>query len=270
MPMPGLARLQHRIGVTFSDENLLLSALTHPSYVNEYPDCPVPDSERLEFLGDAVLNYLTADYLYRRLPGWSEGRLTVLRALVVRTETLSGLARDLDLGEYLLLGKGEEASGGRRRAMNLCAAFEALVGAVAMDKGLDQVRAFFHSLIEPLVEDLQADRRLKDPKSRLQELAQARFHLIPAYRTVAATGPDHAKRFTVEVRLADDPCGRGIGASKRAAQQAAAREALRTKFGEMDEPSGAADRVHETGELDSPNDEGTEDTAARERGETCT
>ena len=264
MPMPDLARLQHQIGVTFSDENLLLSALTHPSYVNEYPDSPVPDSERLEFLGDAVLNYLTADYLYRLLPDWGEGPLTVLRALVVRTETLSRLALDLGLGEHLLLGKGEDAGGGRRRPMNLCAAFEALVGAVAIDMGVERVKAFYHTLVEPLVEDLRADDRLKDPKSRLQELAQARFHLMPAYRTVAATGPDHAKRFTVEVRLADEPCGRGMGASKRAAQQSAAREALRTEFGEMDEPSSAADRIHEIGEPDSPSDEGTKDAAERE------
>jgi len=228
--MTDLSEFQKILGVTFSDQDLLASALTHRSYINEYPQCPVPDNERLEFLGDAVLDYLIAEYLYVHFPDWGEGLMTALRAALVRMETLADLARKLGLGEYLRLGKGEESSGGRHRPVNLCAAFEALIGAMSIDMGLDRTRAFLFPLIEPLIERLLAEGAFKDAKSRLQELSQAHFHVTPTYHTVAATGPDHAKEFTVVVKLNGEICGMGTGPSKQAAQQAAARAALQEKF----------------------------------------
>ena len=152
--MSDLCELQKTLGVTFSDQGLLLIALTHRSYTNEFPGCPVSDNERLEFLGDAVLDYLTAEHLFMRLPDWEEGVLTDLRAALVCTEALAGLAQKTHLGKYLRLGKGEEASGGRNRPVNLCAAFEAVIGAMSIDVGLDRTRAFVFPLIEPLIEHL--------------------------------------------------------------------------------------------------------------------
>ena len=236
-----LPQLQEALGVKFSDARLLLEAVTHRSYTNEFPDSPVPDNERLEFLGDAVLDYLTAEYLFMRLPDADEGVLTAVRAALVRAETLAALAEQLGLGEHLRLGKGEEASGGRGRALILCAAFEAVVGAISIGVGLDEARDFLFPLIQPLVADLQGHEALKDAKSRLQEVAQGRLHVTPTYRTKSAVGPDHAKRFTVEVRLGDVICGVGQGHSKQLAQQAAALEALRSRFGEPESYSADPD-----------------------------
>ena len=241
-----LTRLQSNLGHTFGDQSLLESALTHTSYVNEHLDESIADNERLEFLGDAVLDYLTAEYLFRHCPERREGELTGLRVALVRTETLASLARGLNLGDYLRLGRGEEAGGGRHKPTNLCAAFEALVGAVVLDAGIDRARALIFPLVGPLVDELLRAEDLKDAKTRLQELCQADSRLTPAYQTIAESGPDHAKEFVVVVNLGNRVLAKGRGPSKQSAQQAAARAALARHFAD----SSAHLRSTETAESD--------------------
>ena len=218
--------LQQNLGVHFDDPSLLEQSLIHRSYLNENPDFPLPSNERLEFLGDAVLGLVVAKKLYIDFPDLSEGKMTKLRAALVCRETLARLASSLGLGEYLRLGKGEEASGGRKRQSNLACTMEALVGAVLIDQGINAAEGFVLSLI-----DMQLGRAIEeaittDYKSRLQELTQAREQRIPVYRTVKAVGPAHKKEFIVEVLLGDDVIGKGRGRSKRMAEKEAARVAL--------------------------------------------
>lgn len=214
------------LNLNFIDKTLLLRALTHRSYLNENPDFILGDNERLEFLGDAVLDFLTAEYLYHRFPEMREGELTSLRAALVRTESLANLAHKIDLGRCLYLGHGEEAGGGRRRLAVLCGAFEALVGALYLDQGLAAVEAFVKPLFDPEIEHILADDLDKDPKSLLQELSQAELEITPSYRTIGESGPDHAKEFVVEAVIGWQVYGRGVGRSKQAAARVAAQHAL--------------------------------------------
>lgn len=214
------------LNLNFIDKTLLLRALTHRSYLNENPDFILGDNERLEFLGDAVLDFLTAEYLYHRFPEMREGELTSLRAALVRTESLANLAHKIDLGRCLYLGHGEEAGGGRRRLAVLCGAFEALVGALYLDQGLADVEAFVKPLFDPEIEHILADDLDKDPKSLLQELSQAELEITPSYRTIGESGPDHAKEFVVEAVIGRQVYGRGVGRSKQAAARVAAQHAL--------------------------------------------
>ncbi len=221
-----LAPLQEAIGVSFSDQTLLRRALTHASYLNENPECDWGDNERLEFLGDAVGGFIAAEHLYERFPEWPEGWLTSLRATLVRTETMARLASQIELGRHLLLGRGEEQSGGRSRPTLLSDAFEALLGALYLDQGLEAARRFFLPLLKSELARLSAQVPLSDAKTLLQEWTQARYHEAPSYRLVSETGPDHAKEFTVEVRIQGQVRGRGAGPSKQAAEKAAASAAL--------------------------------------------
>ncbi|MDH7485376.1 MAG: ribonuclease III [Anaerolineae bacterium] len=214
------------IGLVFRDKSLLLRALTHRSFLNEYPEFPIADNERLEFLGDAVLDFLVGEFVYHRFPEMREGDLTNLRAALVRREALADFAMQMELGRFLRMGRGEVESGGRERSATLCAAFEALVGALYLDQGLERVRDFVLPFIEPELARVQEEALEKDPKSRLQEWSQAELHATPHYRTVAERGPDHAKEFTVEVTIGGEPYGLGVGHSKQAAAQAAAAAAL--------------------------------------------
>ncbi len=213
------------IGVRFRDEELLRRALTHRSFVNEVEE-ELRDNERLEFLGDAVLDFVVADMLFRRFPDVSEGELTQLRAALVRTDSLAILAAECNLGEYLLMGKGEVNSGGRTRANNLCRGFEAVVGAVYMDSGLDAVKHFVTGRLERLLDYILENDLHKDARSMLQERSQAELRFTPVYRVVDASGPDHEKEFFIEVVVGDVVIGSGSGTSKRTAAQAAARSAL--------------------------------------------
>jgi len=224
--MHELSALEKRLGFEFRDKSLLQRALIHRSYLNEHPEFPLEDNERLEFLGDAVLDFVTGAYLYHRFPELREGPLTNLRSILVRRSTLARFARQLELGGYMLMGHGEAESGGRHRPANMCAAFEALVGALYLDQGLDSVRRLLEPLILPEIARALQDSLEKDPKSHLQELAQAKMHRTPRYATVAETGPDHAKVFTVEVSIGDQVYGQGQGPSKQQAAQEAARQAL--------------------------------------------
>lgn len=221
-----LSELEEELGYAFSDKSLLQRALTHRSYLNEHPEFLFDDNERLEFLGDAVLDFVTAEYLYHRFPEMAEGPLTNLRSALVRRETLARFARRYGLGHYLLMGHGEAESGGRERPATLCAAFEALVGATFLDQGMDVVQQLVMPLIEPEVVRILRRRLDKDPKSQLQEFVQGQMHYTPRYKTVAESGPDHAKEFTVQVTIGGVPYGHGTGSSKQQAAQAAARSAL--------------------------------------------
>lgn len=221
-----LGALQAAIQVSFRDPTLLRRALTHASFLNENPDCAWGDNERLEFLGDAVVDFVAADYLHAHFPDWHEGQLTSLRADWVRAETLARFAVDKGLGTYLLLGHGEEQGGARTRVTMLSDAFEALVGAIYLDAGLEVARQFLVPFLDSLLKAQTVSATLRDPKSRLQEWAQAAVHAAPVYITVEETGPHHARQFTVEVLVQGQVQGRGTGRSKHAAEQAAARVAL--------------------------------------------
>jgi ribonuclease-3 len=224
--MSDLQALQGRLGISFSDLSLLQRALTHRSYLNEHPEHILEDNERLEFLGDAVLDFIAGAWLYHRFPEMDEGRLTRLRAELVRTETLARFAHRFQLGSALLLGRGEDDSGGRVRSKNLCGAFEALIGALYLDQGMHAARLFAEPLLAPALEEILTRSADKDPKSLLQEWSQATLGVTPVYRTVASRGPDHAREFTVAVMIGATICGQGSGHSKQIAAQSAAQHAL--------------------------------------------
>jgi ribonuclease-3 len=219
-PASDLAR---RLGMPFSNLSLLTRALTHRSYVNEHADAS-EDNERLEFLGDAVLDFFAGEWVYHRFPEMPEGDLTKMRSALVRNDQLASFARRLDLGRALRLGHGELTSGGLSRDGLLGSAFEAVIGALYLDAGIKPVEDFVRPLFETERESILYE--IYDPKSRLQEWAQSEKMGTPRYETVGSTGPDHAKQFDVEVEVGGRTVGRGSGSSKRAAEQAAALNAL--------------------------------------------
>jgi len=222
-----LQALQSRIGVAFRDLSLLEEALTHGSYANEFLDAELLDNQRLEFLGDAIVDLVVGEWLFHRYPDAREGELTRLRASVVDKAGLAALAREIRLGDHLRLGKGEELDGGRRREANLCAAFEALVGAIYLDQGMERTREWLCQFLEARAAEMDRERAAKDAKSLLQEHTQASLHLTPTYRIIHQEGPDHARRFTAQVLVDGEVWGEGRGKSKQAAESAAAEDALR-------------------------------------------
>lgn len=224
--MIDVVTIEKLLAFEFANKALLQRALTHRSYLNEEPDYPLEDNERLEFLGDAVLDFVTAEYLYHHYPEMPEGRLTNLRSALVRTERLAQFSAELDLGDYILMGRGEVSSGGRRRMAILCDVFEAIVGAIYLDSGIEAAIAFIHRIIEPALEEIIATNADKDSKSLLQELAQSYHRITPTYQTVEESGPDHAKEFVVEAVIGEQAYGQGAGYSKQTAAQAAAEQAL--------------------------------------------
>ncbi len=216
--------LEEIIGIHFHNPDLLLLALTHRSYIYETAGEGRTSNERLEFLGDSVLAMISADFLYCTYPHLSEGELSDTRAMLVRTETLTTFAQEIQLSKFLLMGKGDAATGGGPRVQ--ASAFEALLAAIYLDQGLDQVRQFLLPRLTPLAERIISKRLFKDNKSRFQELAQAHDSITPAYRLVNQEGPSHNREFTVEVLLGEQVVGRGQGRNKQTAAQAAARAAL--------------------------------------------
>ena len=224
-----LEDVEREIGIVFRDKSLLQRALTHRSYLNEIGRPGWEDNERLEFLGDAIIDCIVAEYLYHKFPEMREGVLTAVRANLVRREALAAFARQIHLGQHLIMGSGEEQSGGRERDAILCAAFEALVGAIYLDQGMEVAREFVLSFVREALDEALKRALTKDAKTRLQEWSQAVMHKTPRYVTVGEEGPDHAKVFTVEVRIGDVVAGRGRGSSKQAAAQAAAEDALTHK-----------------------------------------
>jgi ribonuclease-3 len=215
--------LSRRLGLSFSSLSLLVRALTHRSYVNEYPQA-VEDNERLEFLGDAVLDFTVGAWVYNRFPELPEGDLTKMRSALVRNEQLAKFSRRLDLGRALRLGRGEASSGGHNRDNLLGSAFEALIGALYLDSGLSAVDAFVIPILEESRESILNE--IHDPKSQLQEWTQSHKLGAPRYHVVSTSGPDHAVVFEMIVEVAGVERGRGTGTSKSHAEHAAAQDAL--------------------------------------------
>ncbi|HSI20102.1 MAG TPA: ribonuclease III [Verrucomicrobiae bacterium] len=217
--------LEDRIGYVFRDRDLLQQVFIHRSYLNEHRAFPLDHNERLEFLGDAVLELVVTEHLYKTFPN-PEGELTTFRSALVKGETLATIANDLNFSEYLMVSKGEEKSGGKNKAYLLANALEAFIGALHLDGGYEAAEKFIHQCVLNLLENILANKLHIDPKSRLQEYTQEHFGQTPIYDVISETGPDHAKEFSVVVRIGDRELGRGLGASKQAGQVAAAAEAL--------------------------------------------
>ncbi len=224
--MPNLAELQSRLGYPFRDENLLRLALTHPSVAHE-GGVPVPHNQRLEFLGDAVLQLVLTHELYEKFPAFDEGPLTKARAKLVNRRTLAEHARELDVGAHLVLSRGEETSGGRERASALADAFEALLGAIFLDGGFGAARGFILREFSAAFGKLNVPPTIENPKGELQELLQARSPEAPEYHLVSATGPDHDRVFECIVQHGGVELARGRGKSKKAAESEAAHAALK-------------------------------------------
>ena len=219
--------LQAAAGYRFRDRGLLEQAMTHTSRANEDVSGGAADNESLEFLGDAVLGFVVADLLYREFPDDDEGEKSKMKAMLVSTAALARVAERLRLGDHLLLGRGEEKTGGRRKQALLADACEALIAAIYLDGGVEQARAFVVRELGSFVDELRREGvSAQDYKSALQELVQARNHPLPEYRVIGAAGPDHRKLFDVEVLLAGEPLARATGPSKKEAEQEAARLAL--------------------------------------------
>lgn len=220
-----LRDLEEHLGYLFERPELLDQALTHKSYANE-AEGPVADNERLEFLGDAVLDLTVSHLLFALSPPLSEGEMSKVRAFLVKEESLKRLAGAFDLGSHLRLGKGEEQTGGRKKASILADAFEALLAAIYLDGGFELAYRFAEGIFQPIIAEAGTEAIGHDHKTRLQELCQARYGKTPTYRLVGASGPDHDKVFEVEIAVANRSLGRGRGRSKKEAEQRAAEDAL--------------------------------------------
>jgi len=197
----------------------------HPSYLNEHKESAEPCNERLEFLGDAVLNFIVTQWLYHEFPDLAEGKLTEIRASLVCRDTLAGVASNLRFGDWLMLGQGEDANGGRAKAGNLSNAMEAFIGALYLDQGLARVRLFVLRQLKRELAQIKAGRTTPNYKALVQELIQGQKRPTPVYRLVEASGPDHSKQFTVEIVVEGEAVGRGTAMSKKAAEGQAARAA---------------------------------------------
>ena len=215
--------LEEGLGYIFENRKLLENALTHSSYANENRERGLPDNERLEFLGDAVLEIVSSDFLYRNYPDLPEGDLTKLRASIVCEPTLALCTREMDLGDYLLLGKGENQTGGRKRKSILSDALESVIGAIYLDGGFEPAKKFIHKFI---LTDIEHKKLFYDSKTILQEVVQGNYKESLHYALISEEGPDHDKKFSVEARIGDKVIGEGCGHTKKAAEQEAAYQAL--------------------------------------------
>ena len=238
-----LKELEAYIGYRFDDRGLLDNALTHRSFVNENSALPCKDNERLEFLGDAVLELTISDMLMKKFPDYAEGELSKLRASVVNEQPLATLARRFRIGEFLLLGKGEEASGGRTKSSLLANAFESVVAALYLDGGFDRTAAFIGRLFEPLIEAGAVATVYTDYKTAAQEICQNLFRELPRYLMISETGPDHEKRFEISLIIGERVIATGMGRSKKEAEQQAAKKALEMLQSSDDIPTGNAEKV---------------------------
>lgn len=219
-------RFEENIGYAYNSKELLIQALTHSSYANEHKSAHLKDNERLEFLGDAILDLVVSDFLYRKYPNLPEGDLSKLRASIVCEAFLTKVAKQIDLGKFLLLGKGEEMTGGRNRTSILADAVEAVIGAIYLDAGLKQAQTFINNKIISLKESLSVSKIREDYKTHLQELIQKESADPLSYRVISEEGPDHDKCFNVEVKHKGQVLGTGSGKSKKEAEQNAAYIAL--------------------------------------------
>ncbi len=214
-----------KLGITLSENKALDLAFIHRSYLNESKAIRI-SNERLEFLGDSILSFLVSQFLYRTYPDLAEGELTALRSSLVKTKSLYEIAKELDLGVYLKLSRGEDESGGRTNPSILADTFEALLGAIYLDQGLDSVEKVIQGFLLPKLTEIIQKQSHRDAKSSFQELVQEKTKISPTYKVISEIGPDHAKTFTVGVYIAETLHGKGMGKSKQEAEQFAAADAL--------------------------------------------
>lgn len=222
-------KFEKKAGVIFKDKNLIKQAFTHRSYINENKNLNLEHNERMEFLGDAVLELVITDFLYKRFKDSNEGDMTSLRSALVNADTCSLVAQKLGVNEFLLLSKGESKDTGRARQYILANTLEAIIGAIYLDQGYETAKNFIITHITPLVEDIIKDGAWIDAKSLFQEKIQEHIGITPVYKTTQEYGPDHDKHFIVRVYVGDEMYGEGEGKSKQDAEQEAARKALEAK-----------------------------------------
>ena len=224
--MKDFTKFEEIIGINFRDKNLLKQAFTHRSYLNEHKESEIVHNERLEFLGDAVLELIVTEYLYTKYPDETEGSLTSYRAALVNAETMSKAASRINMNDFLLLSKGESKDTGRARQIILANTIEALIGALFLDQGYEIAKYFISKNIFYLIDDIVSANTWMDAKSNFQEASQENESITPLYKTISEDGPDHDKDFTVGVYLDDELIASGVGKSKQEAEQIAAKLAL--------------------------------------------
>lgn len=225
-----LKKLEEKLKVHFKDKDLLINALVHRSYLNEHPAFKYSHNERLEFLGDAVLELAVTDYLFKKFPQEPEGKLTNLRASLVNTQMLAQVARDFEIEKFLLLSKGEAADNNQKARDSILAdAFEAVIGAIYLDKGLKETQKFLTKIFDKKIDYILRHELYLDPKSKFQEIAQEKYSITPHYQVLKEEGPDHDKTFTVGIYIGKELVAKGKGKSKQNAQMEAARKGLEKK-----------------------------------------
>lgn len=227
--MINFSNFEKKIKITFKDKNLLKQAFTHRSYINENPGEKSSHNERLEFLGDAVLELIVTDFLYKKYPQYTEGELTALRSALVNAIIISEIAGDIGMNEYLLLSKGEAKDNGKARQYILANTYEALIGAMYLDQGYEVTNKFIEKTILPKTSEIVNKKLWRDAKSLVQEKAQEFVNVTPAYKVLHESGPDHDKHFTVGIYFAKELIAEGKGKSKQEAEQKAALAALKTR-----------------------------------------
>ena len=225
-PMVDTSKLEGTLGVKFKNQEILKEALTHRSYLNEHPAWPLPNNERLEYLGDAVLELAVTEHLFARYPDFQEGRMTTLRAALVNREMLAEVAKEIDLQKFVLMSKGEAKDSKKAKDIILSNAFEAVMGAVYLDCGYEAARNVTERYVLPHLEEILAKGSDRDPKSVLQEIIQEKFKVTPTYDVIRESGPDHEKKFEVGVYFGGKLFAQGTGSSKQEAENRAARNAL--------------------------------------------
>lgn len=226
MKNPDISKLENKLKISFSNKDNLIHAFIHRSYLNENKKMGLTSNERLEFLGDTVVSFIISSYLYNKFPKMTEGELTEIRSAVVNTKSLAKASVKLDLGSYLLLSRGEEESGGRTNITLLANTFEALTGAIYLEKGTETAMSFLEIFLFPEIDEVVKEENYKDHKSRLQEIVQEKKKISPEYKLIKAVGPDHAKEFEIAVFVDSKQLGKGSGRSKQEAEQNAAGAAL--------------------------------------------
>lgn len=224
---PESEKLEETVGIKFKDKDLLTEALTHRSYLNEYPKWRLPHNERLEFLGDAVLELIVSDELFHKFPNYPEGKMTVLRAALVNSQMLAKIAEEIDLDDFVLLSRGERKDTGKAREVILANAMEALIGAIYLDHGIAYVEKFVKKFIVRHLPEILETRSYKDAKSELQEIIQERLKITPSYRVLEESGPAHKRTFKIGVYFGDKLIADGSGASKQEGELEAAKNALK-------------------------------------------
>ncbi len=223
--MNKINEIEEKIGVSFIDKQYLIDALTHRSYLNEHKECKT-HNERLEFLGDAVLELIVSDYLFEKYPNRPEGELTSFRSALVKTESLADTSRELGLGDDLLLSKGEEDTGGRTKNYLLANTFEAIIGGIYLDQGYEKSKGFVHIHLINKLNDIVKHRLDIDSKTKIQEMAQSKYKVTPVYEVTKEQGPDHDKEFTVVIKINNKVIGTGVGTSKQRAEEDAASKGI--------------------------------------------